>query len=109
MFRLNLFGSSLWSKYTPFGGSTLPSSCPECPPIAPYEPCVLAAARTISDFAAGLLPPDGPPDAVLLFDPPASGPCCCALERYVAKLSGRECDGEAGWGAGVWSTDSGVC
>ena len=32
----NLGGSSLLSKYMPFGGSTLPNERPECPPIAPY-------------------------------------------------------------------------
>lgn len=32
----NLAGSSLRSKYCPFGASTLPRDCPECPPIAPY-------------------------------------------------------------------------
>lgn len=35
------------------------------------------------------------------FGVPLRGPCCCALERYEAKESGRSCVGEAGWAWGV--------
>ena len=29
---------------------------------------------------------------------PANGPCCCAFDRYAMKESGRECEGDSGWG-----------
>ena len=32
----NRLGSSLLSKYMPFGASTLPKEWPVCPPIVPY-------------------------------------------------------------------------
>ena len=31
---------------------------------------------------------------------PANGPCCCAFDLYAMKESGRECEGDSGWGEG---------
>ena len=75
--RLNLSGRSLLSNDMPLGGSTLPSSLPLCPPMAPYEP-----GRE-------------------KLEPPFNGPCCCAFLRYEAKESGRALEGEAGCGWGL--------
>lgn len=85
--RQNLLGNSFLSKYSPSLGCTGPSDRPGAPPTAPYVigPEVAAAK---GDEEIGAPPP--------LPFPPPKGPCCWALDRYWAKLSGRVCVGEAG-------------
>ena len=93
----NLFGSSLLSKYVPFGGFTLPKELPECPPIAPY-------AGDEGELGVRLICDDDDDDDDRLCvedDLDANGPCCCAFDRYSLNEAGRVWFGEAGWGAGL--------
>lgn len=80
--RWKRVGNSWRSKNSPFWGLIGPRLAPGAPPIAPYAEEAEARPGVFK------------------------GPCCWALDRYVAKESGRLWEGDAGWACGVWSTDA---